>query len=475
MTLANLRPMAPELILIALGLVLLMLDLICRKKEMLAIVTLIGAILAFYFIKGSHGGLFDGMFIADLYSNFFKTVFIINLLLSTLISVKYLDTERALHGEYYALLVFATVGMMTMASAGNLIVLYLGLELMSLSIYVLCGFLRNNIKSTESAIKYFLLGAFSTAILLYAISLLYGSTGSTDFNKIANAVAVMGAGAALKPLLLFSVALFVTAVGFKIAAVPFHMWSPDVYEGAPTSVTAFMSVGPKAAGFAIIGKIFFVAIFGLHVEWVKLLIPISVATMITGNVLAISQTNIKRMLAYSSIAHAGYALLGILTADGDGLTAAMNYMLIYMFMNVGAFAVVIMLRTEDFAGDELKDYLGLAKTHPLAAFLMMIFMFSLTGIPPTAGFIGKFYIFTALIHSGQLKLAVAGVLISVISAFFYLRVVMYMYMKDPEVETPVSDSLYLKVALAISVVMVIVIGVFPGKFIEFAKASLILQ
>ncbi|MEO5357504.1 MAG: NADH-quinone oxidoreductase subunit N [Nitrospirae bacterium YQR-1] len=474
MTFPNLMPMVPELVLVVLGLLLLMLDVITGKKEILALVTLTGAIIAFYFIKSSTGILFDGMYVADSYSNFFKTIFIINLLLSTLISVKYLETEKALHGEYYALLVFATIGMMSIASAGNLIVLYLGLELMSLSIYVLCGFLRSDTKSTESAIKYFLLGAFSTAILLFAVSLLYGSTGSLDFNKIATSVIAMGPDGA-KPLLLFSVALFVAAVGFKIAAVPFHMWSPDVYEGAPTSVTAFMSVGPKAAGFAIVGKVFFVALYYLQIEWVKLLIPISVATMIVGNVLAISQTNIKRMLAYSSIAHAGYALLGIIAATSQGLSATMNYMLIYMFMNVGAFAVVIMLRTGNFIGDELKDYLGLAKTHPAVAMLMMVFMFSLTGIPPTAGFIGKFYIFTALIQRGYITLAAVAVLISVISAFFYLRVVMFMYMKEPEVETAVSDSLYLKVALAVSAAMVVVIGIFPGKFLEFAKSALFIQ
>jgi NADH-quinone oxidoreductase subunit N len=266
--------------------------------------------------------------------------------------------------------------------------------------------------------------------------------------------------------------MFAVAFGFKIAAAPFHMWAPDVYEGAPTSITAFMSVGPKAAGFAVIGRVFLVAFASIKVDWAAVLIPIAILTMAVGNIVALSQTNIKRMLAYSSIAHAGYALLGIITGNAEGLSSTMNYLFIYTFMNIGAFAVIIMLRSEGIKGDEISDYEGLSKTHPLAAVLMLIFMFSLTGIPPTAGFIGKLYVFMAAINAGYTWLIIVAVIFSAISAFFYLRIIMYMYMRDPKVEVPLTTSFTNGVALAITTVAVLFIGVFPTMFVEFAKAAL---
>jgi NADH-quinone oxidoreductase subunit N len=272
--------------------------------------------------------------------------------------------------------------------------------------------------------------------------------------------------------LLIALVFLIAAFGFKVALVPFHVWTPDVYEGAPTSVTAFMSVGPKAAGFAALGRVFIVGLTPAVIQWQWILIILSIATMAVGNIVAIQQRNIKRMLAYSSIAHAGYAMLGIVAYSPEGLSAMMNYLLIYTFMNIGAFSVVIMLRSEEFAGEDLEEYKGFAKKHPFVAAVMLLFMFSLTGIPPTAGFIGKFYLFKALIENGLTWLAVVAVVFSVISAYFYLRVVMYMYMYEPAKEVPsLTLSPALGLAVFITVIYVIVIGVYPSPLLSFARIA----
>jgi len=356
-----------------------------------------------------------------------------------------------------------------MASAGDLMILYLGLELMALSTYILAGFLRHDIKSNEAAIKYFLLGAFASALLLYGTSLIYGLTGTTELRGIANYIVQRGLSG--NPALTLSLVLFAVAFSFKIAAVPFHMWAPDAYEGAPTSITAFMSVGPKAAGFAVLGRVFLTAFGSVRIEWAAVLVPIAILTMGVGNIVALSQTNIKRMLAYSSIAHAGYALLGIIAGTQDGLASVMNYLLIYAFMNMGAFAVIIMLRSEGFKGDSITDYEGLSKTHPLAAALMLVFMFSLTGIPPTAGFMGKFYLFMSAVNAGYTWVVITAVIFSAISAYFYLRIVMYMYMKEPRETVVLSSSPAIALALAITVAAVIFIGVLPASFVNLARLA----
>ena len=454
----------------ALALIVLLIDLLIKKKEVIAIISMAGVALVGLSLFGLSGVTFGTMFISDGYSTFFKLIFFINVILTILISIKYIAVERVNYGEYYSLILFSTIGMMIMASAGDLIVLYLGLELMALSTYVLAGFIRHDVKSNEAALKYFLLGAFSSAFLLYGISIVYGLTGTTDLRAIANFINERGLTDNMS--LLLSVIFLVVAFGFKIAAAPFHMWAPDVYEGAPTSITAFMSVGPKAAGFAVLGRVFMVAFVSVKVDWVAILIPISILTMAVGNIVALSQTNIKRMLAYSSIAHAGYALLGIITANNEGLASTMNYLMIYAFMNIGAFAVIIMLRSEGFKGDSIYDYEGLAKTHPLAAMLMLIFMFSLTGIPPTAGFIGKLYIFISAINAGYTWLVVVAVIFSAISAYFYLRIIMYMYMREPKATVSLTTSFSNGVALAVTTVAVLVIGVFPTALVEFARAAL---
>ena len=358
---------------------------------------------------------------------------------------------------------------MIMASDGDLIVLYLGLELMALSTYILAEFIRYDIKSNEAAMKYFLLGAFASAFLLYGTSMIYGLTGTTNIRAIAGYILLHGLMG--NPALTLAMALFVVAFSFKIAAVPFHMWAPDAYEGAPTSITAFMSVGPKAAGFAVMGRVLLDGLYPIKPEWSAVLIPIAILTMGVGNIVALSQTNIKRMLAYSSIAHAGYALLGVIAGTADGLASVMNYMLIYAFMNIGAFAVIIMLRTEGFKGDNITDYEGLSKTHPVLSALMLVFMFSLTGIPPTAGFMGKFYLFMSAVNAGYTWVVIIAVIFSAISAYFYLRIVMYMYMKEPKQEVAISTSPSMSLALAITLFGVIAIGVLPASVVHLARIA----
>ncbi len=467
----DLGPMMPEIVMACLAMLVLIFDLVIKRKGVIALFSIITALIVAYVLFGTvQNTTFSGMFVSDGYSLFFKIIFLISLVLSILISVRYIEIEKVNFGEYYTLMLFATLGMMIMASAGDIIVLYLGLELMALSVYVLAGFFRHDTRSNEASLKYFLLGAFASAFLLYATSMIYGLTGTTNIRSIAQYLATHGVTD--KPAAMLSVMLFVVAFGFKIAAAPFHMWAPDVYEGAPTSITAFMSVGPKAAGFAVFGRVFLIAFASLNIDWIGILIPIAILTMAVGNIIAISQTNIKRMLAYSSIAHAGYAMIGLVSGGGEGVASMMNYLFIYAFMNIGAFAIVIMLRTEGFRGEAITDYEGLAKTHPLASALMLVFMFSLTGIPPTAGFVGKFYLFLAAVRAGYTWLAIVAVIFSAISAYFYLRIVMYMYMREPKQEVKLSASASTGIALAVTAVAVVVIGVLPQGVIEMARAAI---
>lgn len=463
------NPVMPEIVMTVIAIAMLMLELVIKRKETLAFLTIIGAGIASYTLVGSMGTTFGGMYVSDGYSTFFKLIFLVNLILTVLMSSKYLETLKINFGEYYSLVLFATLGMMLMVSAADIIVLYLGLELMALSTYILAGFIRYDMKSNEAAMKYLLLGAFASAFLLYGTSMIYGLTGTTNLRDIA--AYIVQTNLATNPVLMLSMILFAVAFSFKIAAVPFHMWAPDAYEGAPTPITSFMSVGPKAAGFAVLGRVFITAFGSVQMDWAAIFIPIAILTMAVGNIVALSQTNIKRMLAYSSIAHAGYMLLGVISGTPDGMASVLNYMFIYAFMNIGAFAIVIMLRTETFKGEDIADYQGLSKTHPMAAALMLIFMFSLTGIPPMAGFMGKFYLFMSAISAGYTWLVIVAVLFSAISAYFYLRIVMLMYMKEPNEEVQLNDSPGLTLVLAVTVVAVIFIGILPSKFLMFARIA----
>jgi len=343
-----------------------------------------------------------------------------------------------------------------------------GLELMALSIYILTGFTQHYGRSNEAAMKYIILGAFSSGILLYGMSLIYGLTGTTQLSDIA--LALKGQES-MDLSLILAVIFLVAGFGFKVAAVPFHMWAPDVYEGAPTTITAFMSVGPKAAAFAAILRVFIEALGPVATSWQTILALVAVITMATGSIIALVQTNIKRMLAYSSIAHAGYALLGIVAGGRDGIASVMLYMLTYTLMNMGIFGTIILMRKGDFRGENIHDYTGLSKSNKLAALLMLIFLFSLAGIPPTGGFVGKFYIFMALVRQGFIPLAVTAVLFSAVSAYFYIRIVMLMYMKEPTHKFDLATTPASGIAIAIAVVGTLIIGILPSWFLEMAQRA----
>ena len=450
----DLTPVIPEIIMATVASLLLLAELVASNKRALGYIGIVVAAIAIYLLPACKGEAFGGMFINDTFSVYFKTICLISLILTILISLKYIQVEHADFGEYYSLLLFSTTGMMLMASARDFIIVFLGIELMSLSLYILCGIKKHDPRSTEAAMKYFLLGAFSSALLLYGISMVYGLTTSTDIYRIAD---YLRQTPPTLPLML-SMTLIIVAFSFKISAVPFHMWAPDVYEGAPTSITAFMSTAPKAAAFAVLGRIFFTAFQAFEPYWTTILIVISILTMAVGTVMAIVQTNIKRMLAYSSIAHAGYILIAIAVGGNEAMNAMKVYLLIYTFMNLGAFGIVILLDK----GENISDYNGLSKSHPYAAALMLVFMFSLAGIPPTAGFIGKFYIFMSAINAGYTWLVAIAVIFSAISAYFYLRIIMNMYMKPLGETVGITPSLGLAAALFISAVMIFVIGLAPS-------------
>ena len=464
----------PEIIVLAGACLLILLDLVLYKNQKgiigylsLLIILIAGA--GTLILSSPSVEIFDRMFVVDGYSTFFKMIFYLSTFLAVLLSINYIKIEGVEYGEYYILMLFALSGMMVMASSIDLLSIYVGLELMALSIYILTGFKQYNGRSNEAAMKYVILGAFSSGILLYGISLVYGLTGTTQLADIAGILKQQGN---LDIGLVLAIIFLIAGFGFKVAAVPFHMWAPDVYEGAPTSITAFMSVGPKAASFAVILRVFLEALQPVSASWTTLIAILSVVTMATGSIIALSQTNIKRMLAYSSIAHAGYALLGLVAGGADGIASVMLYMLIYAFMNMGIFGTIILLRKGDFKAENIEDYTGLAKVNRGAAFLMLIFLFSLAGIPPTAGFIGKFYIFMSLIKTGYVSLAIIAVIMSVISAYFYIRIVMLIYMKEPVREFDLARSPANSIALIIAVIGTIIIGILPAWFLEMAKSAI---
>jgi len=409
---------------------------------------------------------YTGMFIADRFAVFFKMVFYLATMLTFLLSRKYADIEGIAISEYYVLLLFALSGMMIMASAIDLLSIYVGLELMALSTYVLTGFLRRERRSNEAALKYVILGAVSTAIFLYGVSLVYGLTGTTALAGVAAAVT----GKPLDPALLLAVVFIVAGLVFKIGAVPFHMWVPDVYEGAPTTITAFMSVGPKAAGFAIILRVFLNPLIAGSDAWI-IVAAIAVVTMALGSFVALVQDNFKRLLAYSSIAHAGFAVFGVVAGGADGIASVMLYLLIYAFMNLGIFSIVIMMRSGDFLGESIEDYAGLSKWHPGLALLMLLYLFSLAGIPPTAGFFAKFYVLVALVERGFVALAVIAVLLSAVAAYFYIRVVMVIYMREPTRAFEPALTPAVRTTLAVTAAGTIGIGLYPAWFLRLAQTS----
>ena len=445
----------------------------------LSIGTVLGAAAALAPAVGLNTTIARYLLAVDGFAVFFKALFLGAAAITILMSPAYLRTEGAPRGEYYFLVLCATSGMMFLAGALDLITIFIGLETMAISFYVLAGYIRPSRRSNEAAVKYFVLGAFSLGILLYGLSLLYGLTGTTQLRSIATSLAGSGGG----PLLLLAVITLVAGIGFKIAAVPFHMWAPDVYEGAPTPITAFLSVGSKAASFAMLLRIFIEGLPAFRVEglgvlfgepfgWRALFYVLAILTMTVGNIAALTQGNIKRMLAYSSVAHAGYILIGVVVGLPRGVEAALLYLLVYAFMQLGAFAVVVMLRRQDVIGDELKDLTGLAATYPGAAIAMLIFMLSLGGIPPTAGFMGKLWIFGAAVEAGYIGLAVIGVLNSALSLYYYVRVVVFMWVaRDESAARPITLSPALAIVLAVSVAGTVLLGLYPAPAFDLAAAS----
>ncbi|MFQ5896054.1 MAG: NADH-quinone oxidoreductase subunit N [Nitrospinota bacterium] len=426
------------------------------------------------------GATMGGMYLADPLGLFFNGVILLSSFLSVLISVAYNPRWDLGRGEYYGLILFATAGMVLMASSRSLLVIFLGLEVLSLSLYILAGFLKGRAVSNESALKYFLLGSFASGFLLYGVALIYGATGSTDLARIAAGLARRGAGAgagasaARDPVLLLGVGFVLVGFGFKLALVPFHMWTPDVYEGAPTAVTAFLSVGPKAAAFAGFYR-FLVGLGALRPQWTPVLWALAALTMTFGNVVAIAQVNLKRMLAYSTIAHAGYMLIALVVGTPEAVGGLLYYLLAYTFMNLGAFAVLAAVGSREDEALNLPDYAGLGFRRPALALSLSLFLLALAGVPPTAGVVGKFYLFGAAVREGYVGLALVGVINTVISVYYYLRVVVYMYMREPEREVALPPaSAYMVAAVALAVVGVLDLGLFPGTFIELARHSLAL-
>lgn len=460
---------------------LLVIDLFIPRKIVTAWLA-IGALGVSFFINlftfNSGETALHGMFVADAFTGFLNLIILTTAILGVLLSIDYLKRTGMEKGEYYSLLLFSTAGMMFMASANDLIVIFVALELLSIPLYVMSAFRPNDVKSEESGIKYFILGAFSSAFFVYGAALIYGATGTTSLPEIAARVTTITSLDNSVFYMLVGTALIVVGLGFKVAVVPFHMWTPDVYEGAPTPVTAFMSVGAKAGGFAALLRIMVVALPAFVINsgdtstaWQTTVWIVAALTLILGNFVAVSQTSIKRMLAYSSIAHAGYILMAVAAAGANNFDladeatrAALVYLLAYAFTNIGAFGIAMSLEKDDGTIVTLDDFTGLAKSRPLMAAMMAVFMFSLAGIPLTGGFVGKWLVFQSTIEANLIPLAVIGVLTSVVSAFYYVRIIVNMYLRgDADVEGNPAEgaTMYVNWAVYAAFAGTLLLGLFP--------------
>jgi len=454
--------------------ILLMDFLLDRKhKYMNAVTALLGIAFSgfsLWQLRDKQEHAFGGLVVVDPFFIFFCMVFLAAAAIVILMSVRYLEVEDELEGEYYALILFATVGMIFLASGVDLITLFVGLELMAISFYLLTGFMRRDRRSAEAAIKYFLLGSFSTGILAYGFSILYGITGSTSLYRVAEAVRMRGVN---DPIVFLALVAVAAGLLFKIAAVPFHQWAPDAYEGAPTPITAFISVGSKAASFALLLRVFLVGLGAVRPHWEVLLAVVAVATMTIGNLAAIGQMNIKRLLAYSSIGHVGYILLGMVSGNDTGRMGISVYIFAYTAMTLGAFAVVTGMRRSGSIGDTLDDMRGLIFRNPTAAVLMLIFLLSLTGIPPLVGFYGKWFIFLSLIETGHYYLAVFAALYVVVALYYYFRIVVMMFLQDAREPEKIEFSPGLAVTLGLTLLLTVLPGLYPEPLIQLAQFSIL--
>lgn len=470
---------APLAIVSVTAMIVLLVGLFVRRDQsaVLGAISLVGvsvALIATIALWGQNRAAFDGAVVGDSFFAFFGAVSLAIVAMTIILSAEFVTRESFQAGEYYSLLLFSSAGALILAMSRDLIVLIIGLEVLSMSLYVLAGFARDRLASEEAAIKYFLLGSFSLALLVYGTALIYGATGSTQFGAIAQAL--QQPGLLSNPLLLVAVGLLLVGFAFKLSFVPFHQWTPDVYQGSPTSVTAFMSVGVKAAVFAALLRVLTEALPGLQNEWGAVLWALAILTMVLGNFAAIVQKDVKRMLAYSSIAQAGYMLIAVVASSSLGRDALMFYVAAYAVMNIGAFAVVQTLSGKEDDDTTFTAFDGLGQRNPWLAGAMAIFMFSLAGIPPTAGFMAKLYIFTAAIQAGHLALALVAVVTSVVATFYYLRLVVAMFMRPTTrgiapVRVPTSLALILVVAVLLTLQM----GILPGFPLNLAHATLALR
>jgi NADH-quinone oxidoreductase subunit N len=476
------------LALFALGILLFDLWLSAEEKWMNPLLAMAGVLFSAYGVRTTqvfmrdHGvGAvpgFMGTMLVDHFAIYFFYLFLAATAVSILISSRYLEIEHENHGEYYALMLLSVAGMMCMAAGFDIVLIFIGLELMAISTYVLVGFLRRDRRSNEAALKYLLLGAFSSGIFAYGLSLLYGLTGSTGLYEISRQLARLLARDPHNPVAIIALLTTITGLLFKIAAVPFHQWLPDAYEGAPTSITGFMSVTVKAAAWAMLLRVLIWGLLPLRSTWVPLLVFVSIATMTGANFAALTQTNTKRLLAYSSIAHVGYMLLGLVAGTAaqlnvDGIKGILIYLLVYTFMNLGAFGVITSLRHREVIGDELDDLNGLYSRAPVEAVLMLVFLLSLAGIPPLAGFYGKYFIFLSLIETGHYALASLGVLYSVFGLYYYLKMANAMFMGKAEAsEGRLPVSLAMRAALGVAGFATLFIGILPDRFIQLVNWAL---
>jgi NADH-quinone oxidoreductase subunit N len=460
-----------EMLISALSVVLMVLGVMLpkQKRGILGYVSAFGLICiliaSFIYGGGDNISFYNGFYGSDKISTYFKQIFLVSAILVTLMSISYVKNLADSRGEFFIIIIFATLGMMVMASSNDLITLYVGLELMAISLIILTAYNKQNIKSTEAGTKYVLLSAISTAVLLYGMSLLYGISGSVVFSDI---VDYLKTGNNL-PVVIMGSVMLIAGFGFKISAAPFHMWSPDIYEGAPTPVTAFLAGGSKVAGFAVLIKLVMQLMAPEHSVMLVIIIAIAILSMIVGNIIAIPQTNIKRMLAYSGVSHAGYILVGIVAYTKTGISAMLYYFLLYIFANIGAFAAITAFSNQT-GKDDIKDFSGMWKRSPFLAATLLISLLCLAGIPPAAGFIGKFYLFAEAAKQGYLWMAFIAMFMSVVSIYYYIVVIRVMLMEDAEDASPIKIATSLKIVMGICLVMILVMGLYPGPITNWTTA-----
>jgi NADH-quinone oxidoreductase subunit N len=469
--------LAPEILLASAGLLLLLFGTIGRgmgNREVsgVSIVSLVLTALVLLRVEDQLGWhrnvILNGSFVIDGFSFFWKMLVLLATALTILLSYRFIEEGRYRATEFYSLLLLATSGMMFMASGYSLLTIWIGLETMALSSYILAGYFKREVRSNEAALKYFILGALSSGILLYGISLLYGATGTVQLQELAERL--RSAGPEAGNLIALGWILLAAGLFFKVSAAPFHVWTPDVYVGAPTPITAWLAAASKGASFAILVRILYEGLWPVAVDWQWTVAIVASASMIWGNLAALSQDNVKRMLAYSSIAHAGYVLIGVLALSEAGLWSVVFYLLTYTFVTLGAFGTVILLERREYAGEVAADYAGLSKRSPFLAAMMLFFLLALTGIPPTGGFVGKVYLFASAVQAGWTWVAVIGVLTSAISLYYYFRLVVYMYLRDSSQATPVPlQARTLVAVIAFCALATLVLGLLPGPFIKFSR------